>query len=75
MDSDDELKKSVKQTLDGLTPRERKVLRQRLGIDIPSDLTLDEITKQFHIAREKIRSIEKKALEKLLKEDDSDDLA
>ena len=48
-----------------LTPREAKVLRMRFGIEMNTDLTLDEIGKQFNITRERIRQIEAKALRKL----------
>jgi len=51
--------------LDGLTPREAKVLRMRFGIDMNTDHTLEEVGKQFDVTRERIRQIEAKALRKL----------
>ena len=39
------------------------------GIDMESTYTLDEIGKKFDLTRERIRQIEKKALEKLAKSD------
>jgi RNA polymerase primary sigma factor len=55
----------VSELLDGLTPREAKVLRMRFGIDMSSDHTLEEVGKQFDVTRERIRQIEAKAMRKL----------
>lgn len=51
--------------LDYLTPREEKVLRLRYGLDDNRTRTLEEIGEEFHVTRERIRQIEKKALGKL----------
>jgi len=48
-----------------LTPREEEIIRMRFGIDQESTYTLDEIGKKFDLTRERIRQIEKRALEKL----------
>jgi RNA polymerase sigma factor (sigma-70 family) len=48
-----------------LTPREEKVLRMRFGIGEKKDHTLDEISHDFKITRERIRQIEVQALQKL----------
>ena len=56
---------AVGEVLDGLTPREAKVLRMRFGIDMSSDHTLEEVGRQFDVTRERIRQIEAKALRKL----------
>ena len=53
------------EVLEGLTPREAKVLRMRFGIDMNTDHTLEEVGKQFDVTRERIRQIEAKALRKL----------
>lgn len=50
-----------------LTDREVKVLRMRFGFGTNSDLTLEDIGKQFGVTRERIRQIEAKALRKLRK--------
>ena len=55
----------IKDVLDSLPPREAKVLRMRYGIDTGSDLTLEEVGKQFDVTRERIRQIESKAMNKL----------
>jgi RNA polymerase primary sigma factor len=59
------LRAVVSELLDGLTPREAKVLRMRFGIDMSSDHTLEEVGKQFDVTRERIRQIEAKAMRKL----------
>lgn len=63
MDSD--LKKSLSDVLDDLTPREEKVLRMRFGIDTETNYTLDEIAEKYGVTRERIRQIEHRALMKL----------
>ncbi|MEC7030182.1 MAG: RNA polymerase sigma factor RpoD [Pseudomonadota bacterium] len=59
------LKEAITDMLDGLTPREAKVLRMRFGINMNTDHTLEEVGKQFDVTRERIRQIEAKALRKL----------
>lgn len=59
------LTNTVNGLLEGLTPREAKVLRMRFGIDMNTDHTLEEVGKQFDVTRERIRQIEAKALRKL----------
>jgi RNA polymerase primary sigma factor len=57
--------RNTREVLEGLTPREAKVLRMRFGIDMNTDHTLEEVGKQFDVTRERIRQIEAKALRKL----------
>ena len=59
------LRKVVAEALDGLTPREQRILRMRFGIGGTTDHTLEEIGKEFGVTRERIRQIEAKALDKL----------
>jgi len=59
------LRFATHEALDGLTPREAKVLRMRFGINMNTDHTLEEVGKQFDVTRERIRQIEAKALRKL----------
>jgi RNA polymerase primary sigma factor len=59
------LRAVVGELLDGLSPREAKVLRMRFGIDMSSDHTLEEVGNQFDVTRERIRQIEAKAMRKL----------
>jgi len=59
------LKEQVEDVLDSLTERERKVLQLRFGLDDGRARTLEEVGKEFHVTRERIRQIEAKALRKL----------
>ena len=63
------LTERIKGALKALTPREEEIIKMRFGIDMESTYTLDEIGKKFDLTRERIRQIEKKALEKLAKSD------
>ena len=69
------LKEAITDMLDGLTPREAKVLRMRFGINMNTDHTLEEVGKQFDVTRERIRQIEAKALRKLRHPTRSDKLS
>lgn len=51
--------------LSSLTTREEKVIRLRFGLDDGKARTLEEVGKEFHVTRERIRQIEAKALKKL----------
>src|SRR6266851_1430958 len=59
------LKEQVEDVLESLTERERKVLQLRFGLDDGRSRTLEEVGKEFHVTRERIRQIEAKALRKL----------
>ncbi len=59
------LRRSIKQVLASLSPREEAVLRMRYGLDTAVDLTLEEVGRNFAVTRERIRQIEAKALKKL----------
>ncbi len=48
-----------------LTDREKLVLRLRFGLDTGETKTLEEVGREFHVTRERIRQIEAKALMKL----------
>ena len=51
--------------LDTLTPREKRVLELRYGLDDGIPRTLEEVGREFKVTRERIRQIEAKALRKL----------
>ena len=59
------LKEQLVEVLSTLTPREEQVLKLRFGIADGRTRTLEEVGKQFHVTRERIRQIEAKALRKL----------
>jgi RNA polymerase primary sigma factor len=56
---------ALRQSLDELTSRERRVLSLRFGLGHRRAYTLEEIGRQFRLTRERIRQIELKALNKL----------
>ena len=59
------LHEQLMEVLEPLTEREQKVLRLRFGLDDGQPRTLEEVGRQFHVTRERIRQIEAKALRKL----------
>ena len=62
---DFEIREAIAKVLSTLTPREERVLRMRYGIGMDTDHTLEEVGQQFSVTRERIRSIQAKALRKL----------
>lgn len=70
VDPEEELSKKemadvVRDVLEGLTPREAKVLCLRFGIGLTQDYTLEEVGTRFDVTRERIRQIEAKAIRKI----------
>ena len=59
------LREKLVDVLSSLTPRERKVLTLRFGLQDGYSRTLEEVGKQFNVTRERIRQIEAKALRKM----------
>ncbi len=59
------LREQLLEVLETLTEREQKVIRLRFGLDDGRARTLEEVGKEFHVTRERIRQIEAKALRKL----------
>ncbi len=59
------LKEQIDEVLSGLTPRERRVLQLRFGLEDGRSRTLEEVGREFSVTRERIRQIEAKALRKL----------
>jgi len=59
------LKEQIGEVLSSLTPRERRVLQLRFGLEDGRARTLEEVGKEFNVTRERIRQIEAKALRKL----------
>ena len=59
------LREKLMAVLESLTPRERKVLSLRFGLQDGYSRTLEEVGKQFNVTRERIRQIEAKALRKM----------
>ncbi|MBI2641502.1 RNA polymerase sigma factor RpoD [Candidatus Roizmanbacteria bacterium] len=59
------LKDALSKVLDTLSPRERKVLIMRFGLEDGKSKTLEEVGREFRVTRERIRQIEAKAIRKL----------
>lgn len=59
-------KEELRQVLQELSYRERRILELRFGLEKGGQTqTLEEVGKEFNLSRERIRQIEKEALEKL----------
>ncbi|MBU80902.1 MAG: RNA polymerase sigma factor RpoD [Chloroflexi bacterium] len=68
------LRDQIHNVLNTLTDRERRVLELRFGIADGRVWTLEEIGKQLHVTRERIRQIERKALTTLRRAEFNSDL-
>lgn len=60
--------------LESLSPREREVLVLRFGLSDGRMRTLDEVSKHFHVTRERVRQLEMKALAKMREPAERQDL-
>ncbi|MEJ3742793.1 RNA polymerase sigma factor SigB [Actinomycetes bacterium KLBMP 9797] len=60
-----ELRNEVEIVLSTLSQREQAVIRERFGLDDGCQRTLDEVSREFGLSRERIRQIEKVTLLKL----------
>jgi len=58
-------KEEVRKALASLAPRERRVIELRFGLEDGRSRTLEEVGREFHVTRERIRQIEARALRKL----------
>jgi RNA polymerase primary sigma factor len=59
------LKEGLSKTLESLTPRERRVIELRYGLNDEYSRTLAEVGTELDLSKERIRQIEKEALAKL----------
>ncbi len=59
------LRATLEELMSTLTPREARILRMRFGFRDGVDHTLEEVGARFGVTRERIRQIEKKALQRL----------
>ncbi len=59
------LKAHLDEVLDSLSPREKRVLQLRFGLEDGKQRTLEEVGREFGVTRERIRQIEAKAIRKL----------
>lgn len=65
MAAQNQLSEVIEELLTDLTPREARILRMRYGLVDGREYTLKEIGEKFGLTRERIRQIEKEALERL----------
>lgn len=65
----------VNEWIDRLDENERKIIKLRFGLDGEEALTLEGVGKAFGITRERVRQIEAKALNKLRKMVEENDIA
>ena len=59
------IKENIREMLQYLSPRERKIIEMRFGLKDGVGHTLEEVGQEFHVTRERIRQIEAKVLQKL----------
>jgi RNA polymerase primary sigma factor len=59
------LSRMVEEALSTLNSREQEILRMRFAIGYETESSLEDVGKRFSLTRERIRQIEKRALEKL----------
>ncbi len=59
------LKDYIREAIQDLSPREKKILEMRFGLEDGVTHTLEEVGKEFGVTRERIRQIEAKAIEKI----------
>jgi RNA polymerase primary sigma factor len=63
--TEQDLKGQLAEVLSSLTPRERRIIELRFGLEGGRAHTLEEVGREFHVTRERIRQIEAKAMHKL----------
>jgi RNA polymerase primary sigma factor len=61
-------RKQIDEWISELTDAERKVVELRYGLNDESPWTLNSIGKRFGITRERVRQIEKKAIDRIRKQ-------
>ena len=59
------LKEQIRKVLATLTPRERRILELRFGLNDEDRHTLEEVSRIYGISRERVRQIQAKAIRKL----------
>jgi RNA polymerase primary sigma factor len=69
------IRAQVMNVLDTLTPREKLVIQKRFGLDDGRARTLEEVGAELGITRERVRQIEKSAMNKLRERERAEQLA
>ncbi len=60
-----QMQQHLSSALEALDPRERRILEMRFGLGSEDEHTLEEVGQVFKLSRERVRQIEKKALQRL----------
>jgi RNA polymerase primary sigma factor len=63
--SEGQLKDQINRALNDLDDRERRIIKLRFGLDGNKTHTLEEVGLKFSLSRERVRQIEKRALDRL----------
>jgi RNA polymerase primary sigma factor len=63
--TEEECNKTVRLSLKSLAPREARVVRMRFGLDREKACTLERVSREFGVSRERVRQIEQQALMRL----------
>ncbi|MBN9123104.1 MAG: sigma-70 family RNA polymerase sigma factor [Planctomycetes bacterium] len=69
------LRERIGEALRHLAARDRAVIERRFGLKDGTPRTLDEVATEYGITRERVRQIERRALERLRRSDRADGLA
>jgi RNA polymerase sigma factor (sigma-70 family) len=72
--AEERVRELLEESLSSLSVKEEEILRMRYGVGVKKVSTLDEIGIKFGVTRERIRQIEKAALQKLAKSEYGDAL-
>ncbi len=62
---DESLQDALNNVLNELTESEREIIKMRFGLDGYKPMSLQQIGEEFHLSKERIRQIEKKAIRRL----------
>ncbi len=63
------LREDINQALDVLSDKEREIVEMRFGLNGAIPMSLKEIGEIFNLTKERIRQIEKKAIERIKQPD------
>jgi RNA polymerase primary sigma factor len=72
--AEERVRELLEESLSSLSVKEEEIIRMRYGVGVKKVSTLDEIGLKFGVTRERIRQIEKAALQKLAKSEYGDAL-
>ena len=65
----------LRESLDDLPEREAEIINRYFGLDVDESESLEQVGKRFHISRERVRQLKDRALGRLRKHMDLEDVA